>query len=266
MATAREFMVATEVKYYVLGGSTNPYLLARVRWPDVAQAITDGCRDWQDDPGLFDLPYEPIGATVTQAEAAAIAVGWGAPLPSDATFSSSLPPLIRRMPANWSNLAPAEKRAWSLEFVPTGRRADASRQSSGRRAGFARRLSRLGPWRTPVTERRHHARVLVIGRAQIRFGPKTVSADLVDISQGGMHCVLRDTQAVVEAGGKLGSILVLKGGAFASQLRLDVGGIVTWHSDTGLGAHFGIAFEPLNDEQGERVQRLLADSGSERRA
>jgi hypothetical protein len=265
MTTAREFTVATEVKHYVLGGTTNPYLLARVRWPDVAQAITEGCRDWQDDPGLFDLPYEPTGATVTEAEAAAIAVGWGAPLPSNGTVSS-VPPLIRRMPANWSNLAPAEKRAWSLEFVPVGQRADASRRWAARRAGLASWISRFGPGRTPKTERRHHARVLVSGRAQMGFGAKTVIADLVDASEGGMHCVLRDTQAVVEAGGKLGSLLVLKGGAFDNDIRLDVGGTVTWHSDTGLGAHFGIAFEPLNDEQSERVQRFLVVSGLERSA
>jgi hypothetical protein len=245
VAPAREFVIATEVKYYVLGGGANPYLLARVRWPDIAQAITEGCRDWQDDPGLFDLPYEPIGTMITEAEAAVIAARWGAPLPSDTDVSSSLPPLIRRMPANWSNLAPAEKRAWSLEFVLPGRRAEAN---------------------TRAVDRRHHARVLVGGRAQIRFGSKTVAADLVDMSQGGMHCLLRDTQAVAEAGGKLGSVLVLKGGPLARQLGLDVGGTVIWQSDTGLGAHFGIAFEPMNEAQRGRVQRLLAASGSEQRA
>ncbi len=265
MAPAREFVIASEVKYYVLGGSAHPYLLARVRWPDIAQAITEGCRDWQDDPGLFDLPYEPIGTMITEAEAAVIAARWGAPLPSDTDVSSSLPPLIRRMPANWSNLAPAEKRAWSLEFVLPGRRAEAPAEAARKRAGLARRVSRRGAGNIWAVDRRHHARVLVGGRAQIRFGPKTVAADLVDMGQGGMHCVLRDTQAVVAAGGKLGSVLVLKGGPFATQLGLDVAGTVVWHSDTGLGAHFGIAFEPLNEAQRGRVQRLLAASGSEQR-
>src|ERR1700722_10346246 len=41
----------TEVQYLVLGDRTDPYLLARVRWPDIAQAISAGCPDWQDDLG-----------------------------------------------------------------------------------------------------------------------------------------------------------------------------------------------------------------------
>jgi hypothetical protein len=45
-----------EVSYLVLTDRTAPYLLARVRWPDVAQAITIGNPDWLEDPGLFDLP------------------------------------------------------------------------------------------------------------------------------------------------------------------------------------------------------------------
>ena len=58
---------ATEVKYLVLSDGMNPYLLARVRWPDVAQAISAERPDWQYDPGLFDLPYDPSSATVTHA-------------------------------------------------------------------------------------------------------------------------------------------------------------------------------------------------------
>ena len=48
-----------EVQYLVLPDSVNPYLLARVRWPDVAQAISPELPHWQYDPGLFDLPYDP---------------------------------------------------------------------------------------------------------------------------------------------------------------------------------------------------------------
>lgn len=33
---------AAEVQYLVLPNSTNPFLLARVRWPDVAEAISAG--------------------------------------------------------------------------------------------------------------------------------------------------------------------------------------------------------------------------------
>jgi len=107
-----------EVQYLVLAERDAPYLLARVRWPDVAQAMSAGCPYWQYDPGLFDLPYDPSSAKVTLAQASAIAAGWGASLVSRPT--TSVPPVIRRMPANWSNLAPAERRVWSLEHV--GRR------------------------------------------------------------------------------------------------------------------------------------------------
>jgi hypothetical protein len=265
MATPLHPARTAEVKYYVLGGNTNPYLLARVRWPDVGQAITAGCREWQEDIGLFDLPYDPSSAAVTHAEAEAIAAAWGVRLPADASVKSSVLPLIRRMPSNWSNLSPAEKRAWSLEFVVTGPRAEANRVApSGRprRDGWAGPFSRRRSTAAGA-ERRLHSRVLVGGRAQIHYGRKTVTADLVDVNLGGMHCVVLDTQAVLEAGGKLEAPLVLEGDAFGGPITLEVGGTVTWHSHTGLGTHFGVAFERLNDEQVERVQRLLVTSGAE---
>src|SRR5471030_1772680 len=109
---------ATDVRYLVLPDAIKPQILARVRWPDVAQAISAGCPHWQEDIGLFDLPHDPISTPVTRVQAAAIALSWGANLPSDSTPRESGPLLIRRMPSNWSNLAPAEKRAWSLESVP----------------------------------------------------------------------------------------------------------------------------------------------------
>ncbi len=260
MAIAPDSVTTVEVRYFVLADRTSPYLLARVRWPDVAQAITAGCRDWQDDPGLFDLPYDKSGAPVTLVQATAIAAGWGASLPSDTTTPSPIPPLIRRMPANWSNLSPAEKRAWSLEFVFTRRRADARRER-------ARKRTARGGWRgrrgSPVVERRHDTRVLVGGRAQIRVGGKTVAAGLVDVSQGGMHCVVLEAPAVIEAGTKLASPFVFKG-VSPSEIRLNVGGIVTWNSDTGPGIHFGVAFDQLDEEQTDRVRRLLATSSPER--
>ena len=48
-----------EMKYLVLADRAVPYLLARVRWPDVAQAISAASPGWLDDQGLFDLPYDP---------------------------------------------------------------------------------------------------------------------------------------------------------------------------------------------------------------
>lgn len=108
---------AREVQYLVLPDPTNPYLLARVRWPDVCQAISPAFPNWQDDPGLFDLPYDPSSTTVTLDRAAAIAAVWGARLPADGAAPTPGPSLVRRMPADWSNLSRAEKRAWSIEFL-----------------------------------------------------------------------------------------------------------------------------------------------------
>jgi hypothetical protein len=117
----RRDLVADEVKYLVLPDVQNPWLLARVRWPDVFQAISPARPYWQSDPGLFDLPYDPSGVPISAERAEAIAAEWGATLPAEGEGSVG-PSLIRRMPANWSRLTPAEKRAWSIGPEPRGRR------------------------------------------------------------------------------------------------------------------------------------------------
>jgi hypothetical protein len=105
----------TQIQYLVLPNAEHPYLLARVRWPDVFQAISAVRPDWQDDPGLFDLPYSPSSTPVTADRAAAIAAEWGAHIPAEASSETPWRALMRRMPADWSNLSRAEKRAWSIE-------------------------------------------------------------------------------------------------------------------------------------------------------
>ena len=134
-----------EVQYLVLPDATNPYLLARVRWPDVFQAISPVRPDWQDDPGLFDLPYDPSSTPVTSDKAAAIAADWGAHLPSDETGQSAKIALVRRMPANWSDLSRAERRAWSIEYPRSGKPATPAdeRPSEARVAPVGSRLGRL---------------------------------------------------------------------------------------------------------------------------
>jgi hypothetical protein len=104
-----------EITYLVLTDRAAPYLLARVRWPDVAQAITAGSPDWLDDPGLFDLPYHPSAVKMSFAQAASVAAGWGRQLSAEA--AEGAPSFIRRMPANWSDLSPVERRAYGLESV-----------------------------------------------------------------------------------------------------------------------------------------------------
>src|SRR5579871_3721711 len=113
-----------DVRYLVLADRAVPYLLARVRWPDVAQAMSAANPDWLEDPGLFDLPYDPSAVTLSLPQAVAVAAGWGARLQTDAT--ENVPSYIRRMPANWSDLSPSERHAWGIESAgrrrPTGRR------------------------------------------------------------------------------------------------------------------------------------------------
>lgn len=281
-----------EVQYLVLPDITTPYLLAMVRWPDVAQAISVGRPEWQGDQGLFDLPYDPGSVQVTPTHAASIAARWGARLPSEGQDPPSS--LIRRMPANWSNLVPAEKRAWSLEYL-AGRRPAAvrtshqrslfrTRRNSSRRGTFVKTgevfpdaiadgttpgdgfyLATGGRHRqTTVTgERRRHARVRVHGRVQINIGRKTIFADLVNVSQGGVHCIVPDAVPVLESGGRLDPPLLLEDHVSKSQVSLDVPASVSWRRDTAAGTQFGLVFGELNNEQAEQVQRFLVTVGSE---
>jgi hypothetical protein len=121
-----------EIQYLVLPDPTSPYLLARVRWPDVYQAISPVRPDWQDDPGLFDLPYAPNSTELTFEDAAALASEWGAELPSGEGEQALGLSLIRRLPSDWSALSTAERRAWSIvdeRPVNAARPAKAARQA-----------------------------------------------------------------------------------------------------------------------------------------
>lgn len=105
----------SEIRYVTLTEDAKPILLARVRWPDVAEGITLGRSEWQTDPGLFDLPYDPSGVEVTHDQAEEIAAEWGVGL-GDERPSGSTASLIRRMPSSWSHLTSAERKAWSVEL------------------------------------------------------------------------------------------------------------------------------------------------------
>jgi hypothetical protein len=117
------------VAYLVLPSLEAPFLLARVRWPDVYQAISAVRTDWQDDPGLFDLPYASASIHVSYEEASAIAADWGARIPPEDATQEWGPSLIRRMPSDWANLSTAERRAWSIEIEKPARRAMAAAAS-----------------------------------------------------------------------------------------------------------------------------------------
>jgi hypothetical protein len=134
--------------YFLLTDHAIPYLLARVRWPDVAQAISAGRPDWLDDPGLFDLPYDSGAVPVSFAQAASVAASWGVELRAE--IAAGAASFIRRMPANWSDLSPAERRAFGIDSV-------------ARRRASARQLRRLHSYQamvaavSPATQADTHA-------------------------------------------------------------------------------------------------------------
>jgi hypothetical protein len=286
-----------EVQYLVLADRAVPFLLARVRWPDVAQAIAAGSADWLDDPGLFDLPYDPSAVTVSFSQAASVAAGWGRELHAEATEGAAS--FMRRMPANWSDLSAAERRAWGMEFVGK-RRASARRvrrlrsarakisassaaQANGHVGGFGEAEGSPGEvfggpganGRGPLalvtsglgsttTERRRDMRVRVEGRAHIRYGHTTISAGLVDLSEGGVRCVMLEAPPVLAPDETLEGPFLLEAEVTNLRICLDVVGRISWHRSIGDGTHFGLVFEELNDGETEGVQRFLAAACSRR--
>jgi hypothetical protein len=131
---------ANSLRYFILSDKGGPYFLARVRWPNIAQAISVTHPYWLDDQGLFDLPYSPASTAVDAHDAEVLARSWGADFPLDETVPAEATPLIRRMPANWAYLTPAERRAWSLDTSMRHRH----------------RLSRGNRDETPRTPHRRH--------------------------------------------------------------------------------------------------------------
>jgi len=279
-----------EPAYLVLADRAVPYLLARVRWPDIAQAITAGKPDWLDDPGLFDLPYDASAVRVSFAQAASVAASWGVQLAAEITDGASS--FIRRMPANWSDLSPAERRAFGIEFV--GRRAPVRQLRRLRsyqalvvaapetqaelpaEAGFT--LDNPGPnapgrdldpdatdaFGSEVADRRRHVRVSVDGRALIRCGPATISASLVDLSEGGLRCVQPDGLPVLAPGAMLDAPLLLETKVIKSRICLNVQSQVIWRHSIEAKTHLGVAFGELRDSDAEGLQSLLAAACSKR--
>ena len=273
-----------EVRYLVLAECAAPYLLARVRWPDVAQAITAGCPDWLDDPGLFDLPYDPDAVTLSFPQAASVAAGWGRQLGDEPAVGA--PAMMRRMPANWSDLSPAERDALGLE--PLGRRRVSARRLrrlrasqaqtaapvsvAGPRGGYAEVPNRYSRVATTMVdmgsdspERRRRVRVRVDGRAHIRSAyATTVSAALVDLSEGGVRCVLPDAPEAFAPGVRFDGPFLLEAEVATSRICLAVPGWIRWSQGSRAGTHFGVAFGDLDDRQAEGVQRFLIAAGGRR--
>jgi hypothetical protein len=247
-----------EITYLVLTDRAAPYLLARVRWPDVAQAITVGNPDWLDDPGLFDLPYEPSAVRVSFAQATSVAAGWARQLHAEA--ADGVPSFMRRMPANWSNLSPAERRAYGLESI--GRRRASGRRLRRLRSSQAKIPSAAPP--NGPAERRHQVRMPVDGRAHIRWGRATISVGLVDLSEDGMQCVLPEAPRMLAQGAALGRPFLLEAEVTTSRLCLDVAGRISWSRSIRAGTLYGVVFGKLADGETEGLDRFLVAASSRR--
>jgi hypothetical protein len=263
-----------EIHYLVLADHAVPYLLARVRWPDVAQAISAGCPDWLDDIGLFDLPYDPNAVPVSFTQAASVAAGWGRELGTEP--AANVPSFIRRMPANWSDMTPGERRAFGIERgarrpLPARRlrRIRASQATAGAPAPGAAPGNERASGSAPApqgdgAERRQQVRVRVDGRGHIRSGQSTLSAALVDLSEGGMHCVLPDAHLALTPGQRLGGPFLLEGEAAGSRVCIAVAGRFSWVHHSSSGTHFGVTFDDLNGGEVEGVHRFQVTASSRR--
>jgi hypothetical protein len=261
-----------ELRYFVLADRAMPYLLGRVRWPDVAQAISAANPDWLDDPGLFDLPYDPSAVEVSFPQAASIAAGWGRRLHAEP--AEGVPSYLRRMPANWSDLSLSEQRTWGIEFV--GRRHAPTLRIPRLRPLHARNAASAGAAQanghvTPpaatngvAAERRSHVRLALDGFAHIRSERATISAALVDVGERGVQCVLPEESPLVTAGASLGGAFLLEAELDAARICLDVPGRISWQESTRGGTHFGVAFGQLADGETEGVQRFLAAASRKR--
>jgi hypothetical protein len=241
---------SSEIRYFVLTDSAVPYLLARVRWPDVAQATSAALPDWLDDRGLFDLPYDRSSVAISFEQAVSVAAGWGRQLSAEP--ADHVPSYIRRIPANWSDLSPSERRAWGLENV--GRRRIPARHRAVVKHEYDR----------SADERRHDVRVLLGGRAHIRLDHSTISAGLVDFSTSGLGCVLPEGLGLGDWGREVAGPLLLEVESKAARLCLDVATRISWYRRSGEGTHFGISFTKLTADEQRGVRRVLGVPASNR--
>ena len=75
-----------------------------------------------------------------------------------------------------------------------------------------------------ATERRRHVRVPVDGRAHIRYGHATISAGLVDLSEGGVRCVLPEASPMLAPGATVDGPFLLEAEVTTSRICLERGG------------------------------------------
>lgn len=189
---------------------------------------------------------------------------WNCQLSAEA--ADGVPSFIRRLPANWSDPSPAERRAWGLDSVGS-HRASARRvrrlrslqaKSASPSAAAHAKAGVTNGHGSVATERRRHMRVPVDGWAHIRLGRATISAGLVDLSEGGLRYVLPAAAPLLEPGATLDGPFVLEAGVTRLRICLDVPGRITWCRNIGDGTHFGVDFGELDDGETDGVQRFIA--------
>jgi hypothetical protein len=111
-----------------------------------------------------------------------------------------------------------------------------------------------------ATERRCDTRVRVDGWAHIRSGDTTISAGLVDLSEGGIRCVLPEASPLLAPDATLGGPFLLETEVTRSRICLDVPGRISWYRNTGADTHFGVAFGELTIGDTQGVQRFLLEA------
>jgi hypothetical protein len=245
-----------EMSYVVLTDRAVPYLLARLRWPDVAQALTGTSPGWLDDPGLFDLHYDSSAVNVSFSQAASVAAGWGMQLRAGAAAEG---PVMRRTSPSRPDKSHRNRRAWGIELV--GSRRSSSRRVPRLQPVHEKAAPVSGAMRGPesaLVERRRYPRVRIDGTAHIRSGLATISAGLVDLGQGGVRFVQPESPSALVPGATLEGPFLFEAGGSASRLCLDVAGRIIWRRRIGASMHFGVAFADLADAESEGLQLFLA--------
>jgi hypothetical protein len=272
----------SSVQYLVFPDDRSPFLLALVRWPDVAQAISPARPDWQEDPGLFDLPYDPNSVAISIERASAIADSWGASLPLDGSAPTTAHTIIRRMPANWSELAPVEVYDWSLNLVRSAHRNGTAILPEGHEAAAASvSLEKPAPWQrlaaafnksapesrrsaNAVNDRRRQVRVLLRGSVEIGFGTSLLPANLLDLGDGGARFFLGHGSAIFDVGRILDPFVIVQPQVLPVHDPLELSAAVEWRRDSDEGSDIGVSFPELRAAQSDRVRSLVAQgSGSE---
>ena len=107
-------------------------------------------------------------------------------------------------------------------------------------------------------------RVRVDGRAHLGSAYATVSAALVDLSEGGVRCVLPDAPAALAPGMRFDGPFLLEAEVATPRICLAVPGWIRWSQGSRAGTHFGVVFGDLDDRQAEGVQRFLIAAGGRR--